>query len=150
MTYGVPTRWARRSRILTSFVTHGSQSSSHGRYRRTRSSQPSLPSWISIAIDADPNGLLQDPIAKRVFSSTGSGLPNARTPYPLARTTESFLTIEIARPGTSHSRIAARMYPSRSVSGARCAVAVIGIDPITATNRIARRKADLTAESRAG
>jgi hypothetical protein len=47
--------------------------------------------------------LLDEPMAKRVRASTGSGFPSVFTPYPLASTTESLRTMASARPGTRHA-----------------------------------------------
>jgi hypothetical protein len=52
------------------------------------------------------NALVDDPIANTVCGSTGVGSPTFLTPYPLAKTTESFRTMAIAIPGTFQSFIA--------------------------------------------
>lgn len=67
------------------------------------SSHRTFPSSTSIATAVAVNALVADPIAKRVFASTGSGRPSTFTPYPLASTTESWWTMAMASPGTFQS-----------------------------------------------
>ncbi|MBK8058232.1 MAG: hypothetical protein IPK33_10205 [Gemmatimonadetes bacterium] len=68
---------------MSSRVAYGSYSWKPGRYVAGDASSETFFSSTSMAIDAAVNALDDEPIAKMVFSSTRSGLPNARTPYPL-------------------------------------------------------------------
>src|ERR1051326_4405018 len=116
-----PTRWERRSRNVTSRVTHGSLSANHGRCRVTGSSQPSFPSSTSIARIAEENALLVEPISNIVRVVTGSVRPTCRTPYPRSRMIESPRTTAIATPGTRQRRSDCSTYPSKPASGSACA-----------------------------
>ncbi len=60
-----------------------------------------MPESAAIRSASEVIALVVDPIAKRVWASTGSLRPSVRTPYPLAKTIESPTTIAIASPGTS-------------------------------------------------
>ena len=63
-------------------------------------SSTSSPSAVAV------NTFVFDAIPNSVCESTAPGSPSLRTPYPLAITTSSSLTIERPMPGTSNVRIA--------------------------------------------
>ena len=89
--------------MVISRVTHGSASCQPGRFGAAGSSQCSLPWSTSMASEAVVNALLEEPMAKRVFSSARADFPTSSTPYPLAKITESFLTIARATAGAFQS-----------------------------------------------
>ncbi len=60
------------------------------------------------------NAFVFEAMPKSVCSSTGSGSPRRRTPYPFASTTSPSLTIANATPGTSNVSMTSRTCASRS------------------------------------
>ena len=84
-------------------VTQESYIWNAGRYRTTGASHSSFPSSTRIPRAVAVNTLVLDAMPKRVSASTRSGALNARTPYPLARTTLSSFTMATDSPGTGQA-----------------------------------------------
>jgi len=74
-----PIRWLTRSRTVTISLSPGFDRLNPGRYVRTGSSHPTLPSSIRMASAAQVTALVLEATANRVCSSTAAP-PMARTP----------------------------------------------------------------------
>jgi hypothetical protein len=79
---GRPLRCAKKSPIVTAFVTAGSDSVKDGRYLVTGSDQDTILSVTSLEMQVLETDFETDATWNTVSGSTTSGLPTSRTPNP--------------------------------------------------------------------
>ena len=128
-----------RSFTVASRVRNGSRNWNSGRCLVIGSFNASFPSSTSIAIASAVNALVVLMMPNSVCSSTAPGAPTRRTPYPLAKSTESLRTTATLRPGISQSRTPLVMYASSSLSCAARVCASSAGAVISAADTITRR-----------
>src|SRR3954452_5142657 len=95
-----PVRWASKSRIVISRVTHGSHMRKSGMWSMTLSSHLILPASTSVASAALVKAFPVEPVKKTVSASTGWLVVMSRTPQPCASVTFPSSTIASVTPGT--------------------------------------------------